>query len=513
MHSSCVAGSFGSNPSNPNGQNYGCIPCAAGKYDHDQSYNTVCSDCPPGRYQDGVGKWDCKLCVAGKYTTQGGQHACTDCAPGHFDKDGADGGDGCPECPGGKYVAAAAQLHCVGCPGGQYSPAGSDSAAQDCKSCPIGKHNDSSILGDECWTCPRPERTFPLLKTVSAVTESNPGVATSAEHDFETGDVVYFSSVSGGMANELNAAGAFTITRMEDDKFNIGVNTSGWGDFAQGGKVSRLVRRVSGYEYSSASGHTDVTAVKHGFRDGDRVYFSNCTGGGGALCTGPSSGNTDIVRLTDNTFRLVGVNSSSWGSFGTANVSKTVRPVTSVSRALHGEVTSGYHGLWPGATVRFSDIPGMTQLNSGRPYTVHSVISANQFRIETNTSNFSNFTVGSKTGLMWIDRCGFGVPGFACHDESSLEIENCVSRSAALRFHYADATVSQFSTGATAVQVPAAPEAVRVADDIIWLSNHGLAAGQSVFYTVTPPDGGCGGGRVAEWLQNRTAQSRAGVQS
>lgn len=63
---------------------------------------------------------------------------------------------------------------------------------------------------------------------ITAITRANPGVVTAPFHALTTGDEVFFSGIEG--MTELNGRVA-KITRIDDDTFSIGIDTTGFGAF------------------------------------------------------------------------------------------------------------------------------------------------------------------------------------------------------------------------------------------------------------------------------------------
>ena len=70
--------------------------------------------------------------------------------------------------------------------------------------------------------------------TVTAATKANPCVITSASHGLSTGNEIGFLNV-GGMT-QLNGNG-YTVTKISNDTFSIGVDSSGYGTFTSGGDI------------------------------------------------------------------------------------------------------------------------------------------------------------------------------------------------------------------------------------------------------------------------------------
>ncbi len=89
-------------------------------------------------------------------------------------------------------------------------------------------------FGDGTWTLEPYTRTNDpyLQKAITNITQANPGQVTSAAHGYETGDDVLIEDVSGMI--EVNH-GVYTITKVDDDNYTIGVNTSGFTAYISGG--------------------------------------------------------------------------------------------------------------------------------------------------------------------------------------------------------------------------------------------------------------------------------------
>jgi hypothetical protein len=72
-------------------------------------------------------------------------------------------------------------------------------------------------------------------KPITAITRDNPGKVTVAKHEYTTGDTVYISGVVG--MTQVNGQ-SFTITRVDDNNFTLGVNTTGYSAYSSGGLVN-----------------------------------------------------------------------------------------------------------------------------------------------------------------------------------------------------------------------------------------------------------------------------------
>lgn len=76
--------------------------------------------------------------------------------------------------------------------------------------------------------------TFGSAKTVTEVTNADPGVASSATHGMTAGTIGYFSTAT-GMESELEDGMAISVSAPASGTFNLeGVDTTDWGDFTAG---------------------------------------------------------------------------------------------------------------------------------------------------------------------------------------------------------------------------------------------------------------------------------------
>lgn len=95
----------------------------------------------------------------------------------------------------------------------------------------------------------------------------------------------------------------------------------------------------------------------------------------------------------------IGNSSASPWTFNLFYFSTGVRgPISAITNANPGQVTSANHGLTSGMRVTFSGVGGMTQLN-GNTYTV-TVINANNFTIGVDTTAFGVYTAGG----VWVNQ-------------------------------------------------------------------------------------------------------------
>jgi hypothetical protein len=148
-----------------------CVECPNGKY-ADDFWSTTCDTCPTGKYAR-FAHTTCFHCPVGKYQDSEEMSECSDCDVGQAQ--GIEAQDACDECVAGKYQPDFAQHECLACPEGKYQPdAGSDSCtlcevakfSEDvgvppalhttCNACPVGKHQmyTGRAVCTDCRKCP-----------------------------------------------------------------------------------------------------------------------------------------------------------------------------------------------------------------------------------------------------------------------------------------------------------------------------------------------------------------------
>ena len=106
-----------------------------------------------------------------------------------------------------------------------------------------------------------------ISKTITGITQANPGVVTAVGHGFSTNDKIRIDSVAG--MTEVNGL-YFTITFLTADTFSIGVNTTAYGAYTSGGTAIKY-------------GATQTNAVRihstaHGFSNGNVIYIAAAGG-------------------------------------------------------------------------------------------------------------------------------------------------------------------------------------------------------------------------------------------
>jgi len=122
-------------------------------------------------------------------------------------------------------------------------------------------------------------------KTITNITQANPGVVTVANHGIATGSRVHIKSVSG--MTQVNGT-TYTITSLSANTFSIGVDTSGYSAYTSGGVAmgagvvknctSNASVALNVYNYNTY--HSPLVASNRGFID-------NCVTNTSAVSTIP----------------------------------------------------------------------------------------------------------------------------------------------------------------------------------------------------------------------------------
>lgn len=195
-------------------------------------------------------------------------------------------------------------------------------------------------------------------KTITGVTQANPGVVTSNSHGFSNGDEVFITGVVG--MTELNgkfylvagaAANTFTLT----DVFGNAVDTTAFTAYSSGGSASRV------YEITTPYMEGDL----------EELQFAQ---------------SADTMYITHQNYEPRKLTRTAHTSWTLATFSRTADPftplagaITGVTQANPGVVTDAGHGLSTGDVISITGVVGMTQLN-GRFYTV-TVLNVNTYTL------------------------------------------------------------------------------------------------------------------------------------
>ncbi len=97
--------------------------------------------------------------------------------------------------------------------------------------------------------------------TITAITKANPGNVTAVGHGLSTNDEIAFFNV-GGMV-ELEANG-YTVTKVDDDNFTIGVDSSAFTTFTSGGDIRHAINSTAFTAYVSGGEARERTTAISG---------------------------------------------------------------------------------------------------------------------------------------------------------------------------------------------------------------------------------------------------------
>jgi Ubiquitin-activating enzyme E1 FCCH domain len=189
---------------------------------------------------------------------------------------------------------------------------------------------------------------FGAPRNITAATKANPVVVTSVAHGLSDGDSVKIAGVVG--MTELNG-NTYTVAGKTNDTFQLsGVNGTAYGAY---GGTAKAVTNIT------KAAQAVVTSAGHGLSAGAKVKFADVVG-----LTGLNGNTYTILSATTDTFTINADTASMSGTYG----SPATGP-TAITKANPAVVTQVAHGLTNGMTVKFTGVPGMTQLE-GNTYTV-----------------------------------------------------------------------------------------------------------------------------------------------
>lgn len=145
---------------------------------------------------------------------------------------------------------------------------------------------------------------------------------------------------------------------------------------------------------------TVATSGAHNLFAGDKIWFTVTAGmtqinGGSATQT--NRGAVTVLSITDSTHFVITLDTSAYGAFtaGFFTRSCDVIAVTAVTKAAAAQVTAANHGCSVGDVVQMDTITTGMVLLQLFPVTVQSVVDANNFTINVNTTGYPTWTSGN----------------------------------------------------------------------------------------------------------------------
>lgn len=194
-------------------------------------------------------------------------------------------------------------------------------------------------------------------KNITAITNANPAVVTSAAHGYSNGDRVVINSV-GGMLEVNNQE--FQIANVTTDTFELqGINSAGFEAYTSGGTVSKIIEVTTPYT------EAQLFELDYG-QTNDQLYIVH-----------PSHAPAKLSRSSHTSWTLTNVAYIA-NPFGTTK--EATKTITGATQANPVVITSNAHGYSNGDTVYIEGVTGMTQLNK-RWFTVRNV-ATNTFELE-----------------------------------------------------------------------------------------------------------------------------------
>ncbi len=218
------------------------------------------------------------------------------------------------------------------------------------------------------------------ISNVSAGTDNVIRIS-SASHGLTNGDVITLSGLEGITNNGEAAEGAFAVTRIDQDTFELqntsvgGTYTTGTGAFfkearlldiasvedefayvADTGTVTAGSRTLAIESLGTEAGVFRITAFQHGLQTGDTVTVAGVEGSTNA------NGTFQILKVSDNRFDLK---------------ASTVHPAGKI------RITSANHGLATGDTISVTGVGGVSNANG-----TYSVTRVSDDQILLNDSKF-----------------------------------------------------------------------------------------------------------------------------
>lgn len=244
-------------------------------------------------------------------------------------------------------------------------------------------------------------------KTITGITQANPGVVTVASHGMATGTRIHIKDVAG--MTEVNGS-TYTITSTGTNTFSIGVDTSGYSAYTSGGVA------MGGGLVKNCTTNASITVSRYGYNTyqgplvaSNRGIIENCVANAACVCTIPQ-GNMPIPATNDYYDVWVGTASISGTTLA---VTATVRGAMAVGVYLYAP-NSLPGGIIAVSTQVTADLGGGNwTVNTSQTVTSRDLMAA---------SGTSFLTTGSWMGGIAGDN---GLPGVG--DSPISLIDNCTS--------------------------------------------------------------------------------------
>ena len=212
-------------------------------------------------------------------------------------------------------------------------------------------------------------------KTITDISQANPGIITSASHGYSNGDEIYIDNIVG--MTELNVRNflvdnATPNTFTLKDLFGNAVDTTNFTAYTSGGTATEIYNIPTPY---AAADLFDLRFVQ----SADTLYIVH-----------PSYDIRTLTRTDHDawTFRKIIIQ-------GSLDAAKTI---TGVTQANPGVVTSAAHGYSDGDAVRIASIVGMTELNNTNYYVANATTNTftlqDEAGVDIDTTGFTAYSSG-----------------------------------------------------------------------------------------------------------------------
>lgn len=244
-------------------------------------------------------------------------------------------------------------------------------------------------------------------KSISAITQANPGVLTVVGHGYNTGDEVSISSIFG--MTELNNQ-RFIVEVITVDTFSlkdqvtlVAIDTTGFTAYSSGGSTARVYTISSPYQQADLRDirfvqTADIITLVHPSYPPKQlsrfavdnwtltdIVFRPTTGFPTNIATSGGSLGVDgfwqITAIDDND------NESLPGLIGTTTT------ITNITQSNPGVVASAAHGYTDGDVIQIDNVVGMTEVNTRR-FTVANSTANTYELLGEDTTSFTAYVSG-----------------------------------------------------------------------------------------------------------------------
>ena len=252
-------------------------------------------------------------------------------------------------------------------------------------------------------------------KTITGITQANPGVITSNAHGFLNDNQVYIVGVGGMTALNgrwFTIANATTNTfTLKDQVTGANISTLAFSAYTSGGTVSRVYEIASPYQQEDLfelnfTQTSDVMTIVHRNYAPRELRRSGLTSWAltnitfvptAAAPTNVSVSVGTSGSVTDR-YAVTAVDGQT-GQESLAGTNNSPRTITGITQANPGVVTSAAHGFSEGDEVLLAAIVGMTQLNNRRVRVSNPATNTFELRdLDGTAINTTGFTAYSSGG-------------------------------------------------------------------------------------------------------------------